>query len=1003
MILFATAISNAEISRWFAKSWQTDDGLPNNTVLDLAQTPDGFIWLGTPTGLARFDGVKFQRIPSNNLVLAPNRGILSMVSLSDGGLALAMDRGALVLLRSNVVRSFFPGRELPDGFPFSMAEDNQGAIWVSYREGSICRILSNQVTRVAEPVGVATPSTICALTVDQEGHIWFAVGGQLGRIRNERMEVLHAIPTAVTRLACARDGGIWICSGGRIFKFRMQTGLKELGKFGNGMVTPPTALLEDRDGGLWIGTAYQGVYHFDGTSFESVATSHKEIMSLMEDREGSIWAGTAGGGLNQIRARVVELEGTEEGLPFEAVQSLCEGADGVYWAATQNGALARCVAGKWKSFLPETNWPAQATCVAADPSGAIWIGTRMNGLFCWKGNRLQAWGNTNDLKGKTIHALQVTGSGDLWIGEASPNALQRLRGGVLTTMDIPTEDIRVIRATTLGADGSVWVGASRGTLLRVTRDRIVDETDRTLGQDASIRCLYTSDDGTIWIGYAGGGLGFIRDGQFTNLRSEQGLYDDNISHIVADGQGWLWFGGDRGVFKVRLQELYDFSKNRIPEVRSIHYGRGEGLPSLQANFGGAPGAFRSRDGRIWIPMRTALAVISPDRLRENSEPPTVLLDRVVVDDVSVAMNRGMMLGRISGGGKVPDLRNSRTPLRLSPGHHRVQFEFTAPSFIAPENVRFRYRLEGFDNDWIDIENERFAAYSRLPAGNYKFHVVAASDNDLWTETGASLELSVAPFFWQTWYFRALMLMLFTGFIIAIVRYVSFRRLRLQVKRLEQQEALYKERARIAKDIHDDVGANLTQIALLGDLVQQDGGVQQSFGSRLETISRTARQAVKSLDEIVWAVNPRNDTLAHLIDYTGQFSLDYLRVAGIRCRLDLPEQPPELAVSTDVRHNLFLVVKEALNNIVKHARATEVWLRVGITESHLEIAVEDNGVGFDRTPANSDADGLRNMQQRMADIGGTCCIESHIGAGTKVRASLLLPSSRRFKSARPNGI
>jgi len=226
-----------------------------------------------------------------------------------------------------------------------------------------------------------------------------------------------------------------------------------------------------------------------------------------------------------------------------------------------------------------------------------------------------------------------------------------------------------------------------------------------------------------------------------------------------------------------------------------------------------------------------------------------------------------------------------------------------------------------------------------------------------------------------------------GFGWAVVRYASFRRLRLQMRLLEQQGALHKERTRIAKDIHDDLGANLTQISLLGELAQQDRAAPDLAAERIKTISATAREAIKALDEIVWAVNPHNDTLAHLIDYAGRFALDYLRLAGIRCRLDLPDQPPAREISTDVRHNLFLVVKEALHNIVKHAHASEVWLRISATDDALRLVIEDNGRGFDRPPGDAGADGLRNMRQRVAEIGGECRIETRAGAGTKVTVVL----------------
>jgi signal transduction histidine kinase len=282
-----------------------------------------------------------------------------------------------------------------------------------------------------------------------------------------------------------------------------------------------------------------------------------------------------------------------------------------------------------------------------------------------------------------------------------------------------------------------------------------------------------------------------------------------------------------------------------------------------------------------------------------------------------------------------------------------------------------------------VGEKRSAVYPRLPAGNYKFRVSACNVEGVWNEDAAVVGFAVSPFFWETWWFRGGVLFAFTGAIIATVRYVSFRRLRLQLQQLEQQAALHKERARIAKDIHDDLGANLTQISLIGELARQDSDTPEKVTTHIEKISGTARQAIKSLDEIVWAVNPRNDTLAHFIDYTGQFALDYLRLAGIRCRLDLPEQPPVRELSTDVRHNLFLVVKEAINNTVKHAHATELRLRIGVTDEKLEISVEDNGRGFDQPPEAAGADGLRNMRQRLADIGGQCWIQGRPGAGAKV--------------------
>ena len=271
----------------------------------------------------------------------------------------------------------------------------------------------------------------------------------------------------------------------------------------------------------------------------------------------------------------------------------------------------------------------------------------------------------------------------------------------------------------------------------------------------------------------------------------------------------------------------------------------------------------------------------------------------------------------------------------------------------------------------------------MNACDYRFHVIACNNSGVWNETGAVLAFSVEPFFWERWWFRFAVLGVFTLSVIAIVRYVSFRRLHHHVRQLEHQTTLHKERARIAKDIHDELGANLTQIALLSELARQDMATPEKAGPQMEKISSTARQVMKSLDEIVWAVNPRNDTLPHLVDYLGQFSIDFLRAPGIRCRLDLPEHPPEINVPADIRHNLFLAVKEALNNIVKHSGAKEVRLGVDVSNGKLRVVVNDDGHGFEHPPQDAWADGLRNMRQRMGEIGGDCAIESRAGAGTTI--------------------
>jgi signal transduction histidine kinase len=327
---------------------------------------------------------------------------------------------------------------------------------------------------------------------------------------------------------------------------------------------------------------------------------------------------------------------------------------------------------------------------------------------------------------------------------------------------------------------------------------------------------------------------------------------------------------------------------------------------------------------------------------------------------------------------------------LPPGHSKIEFAFTALSFNSPENVQFRYRLKGFDTEWVEAGTQRSARYPRLPAGHYEFEVTACNEAGVWNKTGFHLPLVVQPFFWQTWWFGMLLVVTFTVLVIAVVRYVSFRRLRRRMRLLEQQAVLDKERARIAKDLHDDLGASMTQMTLVLELALQQRTEPDAVIGTVHDGLHAAREAIKSLDAAVWAVNPINNTLPELVAYIGQFGMEFLQRANIRCDLDLPDHPPERPVSAELRHSLFLIVKEALNNVVRHAHASEVRLQILITDATLDLLIADNGRGIEQKPDDTLADGLRNMRQRAEELNAQFQIESAPGAGTKISVRYFWP-------------
>jgi len=972
-------------SDWLARTWQSDDGLPSDTVTGVAQTADGFVWVTTANRLARFDGVEFESFSTASLGLKPLDTINPLLHARDDSLWIGTSRGVVVRVKNGVPEVF---TNLPRHFIRTLAEGSDGAIWATDVRGNVDRLKDGVFTAFGPKEGwVPGEST---LACDNRGELWYGRGPQLGVFRDGSFQFMAIAPSGnVLRIAARRAGGLWVCTSTQLFRYTEDAGLIDCGTFKTATANGPSAVLEDRSGAVWIGTYGFGLFRYDGKTFDSIPLSHHDIRALMEDREGFIWAAMDGGGLNRISPRVARMEGGAVGLPSETVTSVAEDQQGNIWAATKNGPLACRLDGTWQVLSTNADWPGgMASTVTVDADSNVWIGTKGPSTYRWRDGRVVETlqpGKNLPILSYISEALLTCRNGDVWIAPSGVRLMARWRDGRLMKFPL-TNTIGGVQAFTEDSDGHVWFGSTRGVLGEIIGDDITNRTELIPGRHAPIRCLCANSN-AIWMTFSEGGVGRLKDGHFSRVSLTNGLPEDSISQMIADNIGWYWFGSDHGIFKVRMDELEDVADGRATNIHPVSFGQNQGLKSLEASFGDSPNVWRARDGKIWMPMRMGLVSIDPGRDREDSTPPMPVLKQIAVDDLPVAGYRGII-----SDSNYLDLRGAARDLELSPSHRRLDFSFTALSFVAPENIHFRYRLQGFDNEWIAAGTRRIASYSRLPAGLYQFEVNACHADGVWSPATATVPFKVAPFFWQTWWFRLLAVALFTLAVIAAGRYVWFRRLQLQLRELEQKAALDKERARIAKDIHDDLGGSLTQTILLVKLAEKNPGEPEKTRQFLGQISAGVRQVVQSLDEIVWAANPGNDTLPHFIDYMGQFASEFLQAAGIRSRFDLPDDPPGLPLAPEIRHNLFLVLKEALNNIVRHANATEVRLQITVTGGQLQMIIRDNGKGFDDGPKSPSSDGLLNMRHRMDNIGGQCIIESKPGAGTTISASLNLPAA-----------
>jgi signal transduction histidine kinase/ligand-binding sensor domain-containing protein len=978
-----TAVAAGDSSGWLYRAWLTDDGLPDNCVTGVAQTGDGYLWVGTLGGLLRFNGVDFTAMPVPEVPGGTNRVVLGMILDREGRMWLEMDRGPVVCLGPDGARAYGQADGLPDYRATAMAEDREGGIWIAY-SNILCRIKDGRCKTFKEAEGFARGGGNPSLARDAKGEVWFANGLRVGVCRDGALLEKWTMESGPVRIAAAEASGLWICAGNRILKYAEGREPEAHGHLPG--KAEARVMMNDSSGALWIGTAADGLFRLKDGVLESAPTSHQEVDCLVEDRMGNLWAGTNGGGLNQIRPRTVALIGREAGLPSESVRSVCQDAEGAFWTTCQNGMLARNRSGTWQVLTNADGWLGRsATCVEADGLGGVWIGTRNDGLHYLRNGQWRSWSRRDGLASNSVRSILVARNGDVWVATDDPRRLQQIRDGKPETLAMPGE-VRPIRAMAETADGTVWIGTSDGQVLRVAGRRLIRELAAAETSPGSIRALHATPDGSLWIGYAGFGIGRLKDGNYARITAKEGLRDDYVSQMVSDDRGSMWVAGNRGLFQVRLSELHDVAEGRAERVRSRVFGRGEGLAGLQPSFDGYPAVCRSRDGRLWFAMRTGLLMVRPDKVRGNPEPPPVVMERVSVDDQTVAHYADRFSLQNAAGGRWLDLSVPAPVLRLAPGHRKVEFEFAALSFASPENNHFRYRLNGFDKKWIEAGAAPSVAYPRLPAGAYEFRVIACNNAGVWNETGAAVSFAVPPFFWQTWWFRSLALTVFTLGVIAIVRYVSFRRLRERMWQLEQQATLHRERARIARDMHDEVGAKLTRLSLLSEMASGQPGLPPVAKTDVKEISDTARETILAFEEIVWAVNPHNDTLGDLAHYLCRHAEEFFDGSSTQCVFDLPKVIPSEMLPTELRHQVFLAAKEALNNVMKHARASQVKVGLTLHPGAFELVIHDDGCGFDPAAPNQRAgggNGLRNMEERIRGIGGRFECTSEPGHGTRV--------------------
>jgi signal transduction histidine kinase/ligand-binding sensor domain-containing protein len=957
-----SALSRGEIpiSQDYAfRAWEMDDGLPSNNIWCTAQTPDGYLWLGTQYGLVRFDGIKFTRFMRGTTPGLDSNYAHKVFSSREGDLWIGFERGGVCRLSGGCFEAVLPCA--PDGTSVgsvsSFTEGIDGAVWFSIESDErVFRWYQGKLTTFSSHLGTLTGTQTFVYT-QGNGRIWFCNTQKCGFFEGAQFHQIDFLGGGDIRIVPSKDGGMWMVCGQQLLYCSKSNDLRtlaDLSRFeGMGLIN---ALYEDSGGDLWFGTRSLGLFRYHEGNIVRVPTSHTDVTSISEDREGNLWIGTLGGGLNRIQRQAVWLRGAEKGLHDDVINSLCEDSQDNLWLASGGGSLLRSLDAAHQYFnTPPGKSLEGVMTVYPDSEDGIWLGTVTNGLMRWKDGSY-----THEHLDEKITALLVDRQRDLWLAVVNGPLLHRLHG---TEVYLPQEE-GIIAPLALAEDraGRIWVGTEGGFVFQRKKDQFVHVLLPGAKTDEPVRFIVPDKDDIVWIGTRGGGLYRWQAGQVVRLSQGAGFPTDDLRSLAIDLEGNFWIGTEQGLFRVERSEMEGAFVEHPRLMRYFSYGRNEGLSSLEFAFGFRNATTRTRDGHLWMATFRGALEIVPEDFRSPSQPAPIQIENIAVGD-----------------GILP--QQNRTGYALPPNPGRVEIHYTVPELSTPEQISFRYRLAGLSNEWTNDHGERMAIFSHLPPGKYRLEIEATEVNGLWSPVTASLAFSVRSEWWEITWFRWSVGLLSALALIWVVWLLAKRRMQGRRRLLEQRNALERERTRIARDMHDELGASLTRIALMSELAVLETETPEPANERLKEIAQTSRKVSGTLDQLVWMVNPRNDTLDQLVGYLGDFAREYLETTGVALYLELPRELPALDVPSDARHQILLAVKETLNNVVKYAHAREVRLCIAFASGRLKISISDDGSGFNPETVSTRGNGLGNIRQRIISLGGGAQIESRLGVGT----------------------
>jgi signal transduction histidine kinase/ligand-binding sensor domain-containing protein len=975
--LIAICAAPTTSAQYLFDVWNTENGLPQNSVTAVWQTHDGYLWLTTSDGLVRYDGARFTIFNKGNTEGIASNRLTVLFEDHSHALWIGTENGAAIRYKDGV----FSTRQIVGSPPvnsvWSFREDAQLGLMLIARQG-IARWDGERFvpyTMEDERARVVFTNSSQSISYnsrfawsDSRGLHLFAAGRYRAYTTRDGLSNLNIVAVLEDQRA-----NLWVVtSDNKLHRLRDER-FTAVDLPGVAPAASVRAALEDHDGNVWVGAADGRLHVWRDGAWTTFGVEdnlpRRPLVALHEDREGTIWIGSFADGLFRARRRAISSISETEGLVGLGTYPALEDRDGAIWLGVWHGGVYRWQGQRLVRYTARDGLAGTVTtALYQDRQGRLLVGT--NVLRQFVAGRFVPVGRDEEFTRGAIYVIHQDRSGALWV--SANNGLYRIKDNslsVLTTADgLPNNTVQAI---TEDRSGTLWFGTLGG--LCALRDGVFRSfTERDGLASDHVRTIHEDADGTLWIGTYDGGISRFAEGRFTNYTVKNGLFSNGAFQILEDDRGGFWISCNTGIYRVSRAEMNEVAAGRRKRVTSISYGRKDGMLSVECNGGKQPAGLRARDGRLWFPTQRGVAIVDPSLIATNTQPPPVVIEETLVD--------GQSLAPAADG-----------TIQLRPGQSNFEIHYTGLSFITPEQVQFRYQLAGLDADWTDAGTRRAAYYQHLPPGAYTFRVIAANRDGVWNMEGARLRVVQLPAFWQTWWF---------SFVVAAsacaLALLAYRRRIAQLKRRQAAQAAFSqqliesqesERKRIAAELHDGLGQNLLVIknrALLSLSAPEDRGRALE---QMHEISSIASQTIDEVREIAHNLRPFQLDRLGLTKALGSIVRKLESSSDIEFAVEI--DPVDELFTKEEEINLYRVVQECLNNVVRHSGATCARLSVARDGRGVVVTISDNGRGFDVTArrdgptARAGGFGLIGISERARMLGGKEIIRSIPGEGTTV--------------------